>query len=163
MHFGMASDASTWHADRMGSHGAGALGTFLDPLAHALLTPARAQRVITLVAASMLMSLGDLYMTMTYVTSVGMIEANPLARQLMTSHSPIVVIAWKLALTAMATTALLCARRRRLTEVAAWVVFAAMTWLTIHWYGFNTDAAEMTDDYHVLATMNSDQFVQMAE
>lgn len=139
------------------------LGQWLDPIRHAMGEKARAQRVIALVIASSLMSLGDLYMTLTYVTSVGMIELNPLARGLMSLNSPLLVIIWKVALTVFGAGVILLARRKRLAEAAAWVVFFAMAFLTIHWSGFNREAAEMTEEYHMLANIGDERFVQMGE
>ncbi|MCE7974530.1 MAG: hypothetical protein DYG92_09470 [Leptolyngbya sp. PLA1] len=136
---------------------------WLDPIRHAMGEKARTQRVIALVVASSLMSLGDLYMTLTYVTSVGMIELNPLARGLMNLNSPLLVIVWKVALTVFGAGVILLARRKRLAEAAAWVVFLAMAFLTIHWSGFNREVAEMTEEYHMLANIGDERFVQMGE
>lgn len=139
------------------------VGRWLDPIRQALGEKARAQRVIALVTASSLMSMGDLYMTLTYVTSVGMIELNPLARGLMNLNSPLLVIIWKVALTVFGAGVIVLARRKRLAEAAAWVVFFAMAFLTIHWSGFNREAAEMTEEYHMLANVDDERFVQMGD
>lgn len=136
---------------------------WLDPIRFALTPDARAQRVIAIVLASILMSAGDLYMTLTYVTNIGMIELNPLARQLMAWNSPMAVVAWKLALTLFGAGVLLAFRKRRSTEVAAWLVFASMTWLIFHWRGFNTEVADMTEEYQMLSQIGDERFVHMAE
>lgn len=139
------------------------VGRWLDPIRHAMGERARAQRVIALVVASSLMSMGDLYMTLTYVTSVGMIEVNPLARGLMNLNSPLLVVLWKVALTVFGAGVILLARRKRFAEAAAWVVFFAMAFLTFHWSGFNREVAEMTEEYHMLANIGDERFVQMGE
>src|SRR6266478_4968970 len=57
----------------------------------------RSCRVIALLVAVVLMSLGDLHITLTYLTSVGMSEGNPLARWVMGYNNPGLLVAWKLA------------------------------------------------------------------
>jgi hypothetical protein len=133
----------------------------LDPLSMVFSPQARAQRVVTLIIACALMSMGDLYMTLTYVSTVGMVEVNPLARALMGLGSAWWIVAWKVALTLLGAGILIWFRRRRGTELAAWVVACAMTLLTLHWVSFSAQAAEMADEYHLLANIGDDRFVQM--
>lgn len=135
--------------------------TWLAPLRQAASHAARGERVIILVAACVLMSLGDLYMTLTYVTSVGMLESNPLARALMSLNSPAVVIAWKCALTLFGASVLIFFRRLRAAELATWLVFAGMALLTLHWQGFNRDVSEMTEEYQMLAQIDDHRWVHM--
>jgi hypothetical protein len=135
--------------------------TWLAPLRQAASHAARGERVVILVVACVLMSLGDLYMTLTYVTSVGMLEANPVARALMSLNSPVAVIAWKCALTLFGAGVLVFFRRLRAAELAAWVVFAGMALLTLHWQGFNRDVSEMTEEYQMLAQIDDHRWVHM--
>ncbi|GJQ28962.1 MAG: hypothetical protein HBSAPP03_08460 [Phycisphaerae bacterium] len=127
-------------------------GTWLDPLGFAATPNARGQRVTVLLIATALMSLADLYMTLLFVTNVGMVENNPIARLVMAHNSAALVVVWKLALTVFGVGVLFWFRRARLSEVAAWGVFVAMTCLMVHWNAFAHGAAVIADDYHTLAS-----------
>lgn len=48
----------------------------------------RSRRVISLTALIALLSLADLFMTLTFLRTVGMSEANPVARMVMSYGSP---------------------------------------------------------------------------
>src|SRR5207253_1891873 len=69
---------------------------WLTILARAFAPEGRARRVTILLVATALMCLGDLTLTMTYITSMGMVETNPIARAVMASNSPGFVVVWKL-------------------------------------------------------------------
>lgn len=137
------------------------LGRLLDPIGACMTPDARSQRVTILVLAAALMSLGDLYMTLTYVMSIGMVEVNPIARHLMSMDSPLPVVLFKVSLTLFGTTVLMWFRRRRAAEIAAWFVFLGMTILTMHWRGYSTQVAEMTEEYQALTQVDDPRFVQM--
>lgn len=119
----------------------------------------RAWRVNMLLAASLLLGLGDLWMTLTYATNMGMLEANPLARVIMSTESPTAVIAWKLATTLVGLGILFHLRRTRHAEIGAWIVFAALTALTIHWLNYSTLIASLGADVHTLAMADDPRYV----
>ena len=52
------------------------LGWAFRPLSDALTPQARVTRILMLVAATLVMCVGDLYMTLTYAMSVGMISTS---------------------------------------------------------------------------------------
>jgi len=131
----------------------------LDPIAHAFSPAAREQRVIVLLVAVLLMGLGDLYMTLTFITSVGMIENNPIARLVMAHGSSAAVVVWKLSLTLFGVGVLVWARRSRHAEIATWLVFMVMTGLTFHWLGFSSEAATIVEEYHHMAQSNDPKWV----
>lgn len=137
------------------------VGTWLDPLGFTATPRARAQRVVVLLVGTTLMSVADLYMTLLFITNVGMIESNPIARMVMAHDSMALVIVWKLSLTVFGVGVLYWFRKGRLTELAAWGVFTAMICLMIHWNTFSQGAAMISDDYHTLADAHDGSWVSM--
>lgn len=93
----------------------------------------RGRRVAILLAAITLLSLGDLYMTLTYATSSGMFESNPLARFIMSFGSPALVASWKLGSMLLACSIFYWARRSRYAEMGVWGCTLVLAWLTFHW------------------------------
>lgn len=96
----------------------------------------RPARVVYLVIVAWLLGLADLGITMTFLTSVGMFEANPIARFIIGLGSPAALIAFKLATMALTSWIVLAARARWQAESAAWICVAILGWLTVHWYGY---------------------------
>lgn len=122
----------------------------------------RSLRVGLLLLAVALMSLGDLALTLTFITSVGMIELNPIARWVMHLESPHAVAIWKVALILLNVGLLFYFRKRRLAEVATWACFLVMAFVSIRWLWFAMSVASMAHDYQVLMTGNDQRFVVMA-
>jgi hypothetical protein len=100
-------------------------------------TSARSRRVSVLLTAVLLISLADLDMTLAYATSGGMIEANPIARAVMSYGSSGVLAAWKLASVALCVGILFRTRARRSAEIATWVCFLMLVWLSFRWEKYN--------------------------
>lgn len=123
--------------------------------------PSRSTRVASLVAAVMLMSLADLYMTLTFVTSVGMHESNPLARAMMSYGSPAVLVVWKLASVILGAGILLWARRKPAAEIGAWVCFLVLTWLMIRWMFYSDYMAAAVHALEVTRDDPASNFVAM--
>jgi hypothetical protein len=121
----------------------------------------RAQRVTILLIATCLMCLGDLALTMTYVTSMGMVESNPIARAVMTGHSPQFVIAWKLATMALGLGILFWARRTRGAEIAAWLCFLVMVGLCVHWLLFAMAVSDLPLQYAEFSAADDPRWVSM--
>lgn len=134
----------------------------LRPLQEALSEPARSVRVSALLAGALCMSIADLYMTLVFAMTVGMIENNPVARLVMTLNSPLLVIVWKLALTFFGVGVLFWYRRRRTAELATWVVFAAFFMLMVHWIAFTTSVRELAGDYHMIALAGDPRWVDLS-
>jgi hypothetical protein len=106
---------------------------------------ARGRRVLILLVAIVLMSIGDLYMTLTHLTHTGMLEANPIARQIMAYNSPALLSAWKLASVGLAVSILYWVRHRGKTEIATWFCFLVLTWLTCRWFVYNDQVGMFTE------------------
>ena len=105
----------------------------------------RSRRVIALLGAVVLLSLGDLLVTLAYLKSVGLMEANPIAAYLIESTQSAWVLACFKGLTVgICATVLFCLRRHREGEIGAWcaaaiLVFTAMQW---HQYARYADGPE---------------------
>lgn len=106
----------------------------------------RGKRVAILLAAIALLSLGDLYMTLAYATSVGMFESNPLARFVMSFGSPALVATWKLGSLLLACTIFYWARRSRYAEMGVWGCTLLLCWLTCHWGAYVDQIHEIEGD-----------------
>jgi hypothetical protein len=128
----------------------------------ALAAPARPARVAAMLFAIIAMSLADLYMTLTHLLHFGMIEANPLARRIMETGSPVEIIIWKLTTVLVAVGILFAFRRRRAAEFGALACLLVMTWLTAHWFNYNDAVSLATADMHALAALQEPGFVTMA-
>ena len=124
----------------------------------------RAQRVILALIAVLLMSLADLGLTITYATSIGMVEKNPVARAVMAWNSPAALAAWKCSTVFVGVAILFALRRYRRAEVGAWVCVAALLALSFHWVEYNQTIMSVLPAAAELAHVNHDpRFVLMPE
>ena len=94
----------------------------------------RSQRVTWLLIGVVLLSLADLFLTITYLTTVGMSEGNPIAVWLLHSTNSI----WPLALYKIATVAICVSllyfnRYKRQSELASWCAMIILVALSIWW------------------------------
>ncbi len=89
-----------------------------------------------LAAAIIVMSVGDLALTLTYLQSLGMAESNPLARAVIELGSPGLLILWKLATVTACVSILLWKSRARSAEVGAWVGTIVLCGLMLHWKNY---------------------------
>ncbi|MCC5786677.1 MAG: hypothetical protein JJU33_08255 [Phycisphaerales bacterium] len=105
---------------------------------------ARTRRVAMLVFAIVVLSIADLYFTLTFLLSTGMVEANPVARLVIEQGSPWVLGAWKLAMVLLPAAIFLCFSKRKLSEAAAWVCFIALGALAVQWKVYTDRVHEMT-------------------
>jgi len=120
----------------------------------------RPARVVILLFAVMAMSIADLIMTLTYATSVGMVELNPLARAMMSGSTRELVV-WKLATVLLGTGILFFIRRTRGGEFGAWVCALVLGALTCHWINYNREASLLTRELHIVSQADDIGFVQM--
>ncbi|MEM8758490.1 MAG: DUF5658 family protein [Planctomycetota bacterium] len=96
----------------------------------------RPMRVVLLVVSTVILGLADLWITMTYLLSVGMFEDNPIARYVISLGSPALVIAFKLASIFVASGITLACRRRWQGEALAWVSLGIMLSLLVRWLSY---------------------------
>ncbi len=118
-------------------------------------------RVIALLAAVILFSLADLYMTLVHLLHFGMLEANPVARAIMDLGSPAALIIWKLITVGVAVGILFWARRRWTAEWAAAFCCFVMIWLTGRWAIYNLQAPAMTPALQAVSAAQEPGWVTM--
>jgi len=133
---------------------------FWQPLSEAFTPRTRSQRVTLLLFATVLMGLADLALTLTFLTSVGMIEANPVARAVMQLNHPGYVVLWKLATMLVGIGLLFWARRYRGAEVGTWVCFVAMAALSYHWLTY-AEVTATEPDYAVMAAVDDPRWISI--
>jgi len=122
----------------------------------------RPRRVVALLAGVVMLSLGDLYMTLVHLLNFGMLEGNPVARAIMEHGSPAALVIWKLVTVGFAVAVLFWARKRWLAEAGALFCCCVLTWLTFHWVGYSEQISQITHELHVLAATQDDpKFVTM--
>jgi hypothetical protein len=80
-----------------------------------------------------LVSLADLYLTLTYLNNGGMAEGNPIARWVMSLGCPWLLGVWKACLVGLTCAILFAFRKRGSAELGAWICCAAMAWLCVQW------------------------------
>lgn len=102
-------------------------------------------RVCLLILAIMMMGLVDLVCTITYMRHIGMIELNPIARFLAATGGAGSLVIFKFSTMAASSTVLFIARHRRGTEACAWVGFAMLLALMVHWAYFNAAVPHVTE------------------
>lgn len=123
--------------------------------------PSRANRVFWLLVAVFLMSLADLDISMVYLRSVGMAEVNPVARYVMEWNQPWLLVLWKVASILFSCSVLFVARRLAAAEIAAWVCFIALAWLTCQWWAYTAEAHVLTPALSGLSGVDTARWVQM--
>lgn len=121
----------------------------------------RPARVCWLVFAIAVLSLADLHMTLEHLTTIGMGEANPIARLIMSTNSPAALIAWKLTSVAAACLAFYAGRRRPVGEVAAWFCCLVLIWLIFRWGAYSTELASVCPQVHFLNQADTALWVTM--
>lgn len=93
----------------------------------------RSRRVVYLLIAISLMSIGDLYMTLTHAMGPGFFEGNPIARTVMLSGKPMYVVWYKFLTAGTSMVLLFYCRRSQVGELAAWLGAVLLLWLMVQW------------------------------
>ncbi|MDX9912881.1 MAG: DUF5658 family protein [Phycisphaerales bacterium] len=105
----------------------------------------RARRVQIAVAAIALLALIDLALTAWHASTLGMLEANPLARAVVAHAGVPGLGAFKVLTTGFGLGVLLAFRRRASAEVGAWVCAIALTSVAVIWIPYHAAAVEQGD------------------
>ena len=108
-------------------------------------------RMMIVLAATTIMGLCDLYFTVTYMTTVGMVEINPLARLIVSLGNIPALVIFKIILMALSAAMLYIARGHRAAEPIAWTCAIILLGLMIHWANYNRDVVDLTNEMAVLA------------
>lgn len=126
-------------------------------------SPQRGKRVLAMMFCVAAVSLADLAMTLTYATTTGMMEVNPIARYLMNADSPLLIVLWKLVTAGLSMSVLIALRHRRIAEYASWICLIGMLALAAHWVNFNHQVTLATPELSTLAGNNSPYWVHMGD
>lgn len=116
----------------------------------------RSQRVTWLLVGVVVLSMADLFLTITYLTSVGMSEGNPIAVWLLSATNSVwPLILYKLGTVAICVSLLYANRYQRQGELASWCAMIILVALSIWWnqysryqpyLPFSEDHIVMVDD-----------------
>ena len=124
-----------------------------QPAGVRLLSPCRrGHRILILIATLVILGLADLVFTLTYMSVVGMVEVNPIARYMAVIDGPRQLVLYKLATIAVSCGVLFLSRRHRAAEMGAWACTGIMVLLTIHWDHYNRNVGSLTSEIAVIAT-----------
>lgn len=126
-----------------------------------LLLVRRSFRVFMLTIAIAVMSGADLYLTILYITHIGMNEVNPLARAMMEYQSPMILALWKGGTVLISLGILLLIRKQRSAEFGAWIGCLVMGWLMIHWVGFIHSSQDMDLDSLIAQSKDNPEWIIM--
>lgn len=119
----------------------------------------RSKRVCVLVGIVVVLSLADLYLTLLYLRSVGMGEANPLVHLILTYCSVEALAAWKILTVVFASAILLRLRHVRSAEIGAWACAIGLCILTVHWYRYSGEVTQLTPVIHKMASMECSHWI----
>ncbi len=106
-----------------------------------------------------MLSIADLYLTLLYLRSVGMGEANPLAHLILEHCSVEALAAWKILTVLVASSILLALRSVRSAEIAAWACALGLCLLTVQWYRYSREVTQLTPVLHKLASIECAQWI----
>jgi len=121
----------------------------------------RVGRMAALLVAIVIISIADLYMTLAHATGPGMLEANPIARAIMTNGAPSTLIAWKVLTVGFGVAILIRLRRSAWAEAGAWLCFGLLTWLSFQWLDYNSHIHDLTPYVSTVAEYPDAQWVRM--
>jgi hypothetical protein len=103
----------------------------------------RSRRVIVLLIGIIVLSVADLVMTLSYLRTIGMTEANPIAVLVIEStRSALSLTCFKLLTVLVTVLALYRIRGFRTGEVGAWIAVAVLTLLVAQWHIYSSHFAE---------------------
>ena len=99
-----------------------------------------------MIVGIVVLSLGDLLITVTCLTTTGMIEANPVADFIIRQTGSVAVLAAYKALTVAICVGLLFRLGRHVEgEAAAWCAILILAVLSLHWYHYVNEFEGLTD------------------
>ena len=113
----------------------------------------RSERVTWLLGGVIFLSLADLVLTISYLTSVGMSEGNPIALWLLqTTNSVWPLAIYKAMTVAICVTLLYRTRHQRQSELASWCAMLILVTLVIWWnqYSMYQSMLPVAEDHIVM-------------
>jgi hypothetical protein len=106
----------------------------------------RMQRLSVLITIIVGLSIADLLFTLIHLQSLGMVEANPVARAIILTGDAHQLVSFKLASVAVGCGCLYLGRRSRKIEFAAWLCAIGLGVLTVHWFNYNAEFKLIAED-----------------
>jgi hypothetical protein len=140
-----------------------ALSVLMERLAGLFGPNRRTTRLIAALAILAVLSLVDLWLTLMFATSVGMLESNPIARAVMAMGCPNLLAAWKIACVGLACGFLFYARRSRWSEPAAWFCVLLLVWLTVRWTAYVGEMHQLTGLIDQAALVGDPKWVVLSD
>ena len=119
--------------------------------ARASAAPSAPRRVALVLLAVAIMGVADLLFTLTYMTSSGMLEMNPIARLAVSLGGVSMLIKFKLLTILLSAGILYCCRKHRSAELWSWFCAGVMFTLTLHWVHYNATISDMTHEISTIA------------
>ena len=124
---------------------------------------ARSRRIVLLILALVLMSVADLLCTISYLTSVGMVEMNPIARHMIEIGGVRQLVLFKAFTMTLSCGCIFLIRKRRGAEVGAWLCVAVLLSLMLHWLQYNAVMQTLAPHFSSIslpgAAMNNDWII----
>lgn len=126
-------------------------------------TLVRERRVTVLVLAAIALGLVDLAFTLTYMLSIGMFEANPLARAMVEIGGARQLVVFKLFTMALSGGLLYLLRRTPAAELVAWLCLAGLLALSAHWTVYTNALATLGGTFDPRIAALDPQWVVITE
>jgi hypothetical protein len=123
----------------------------------------RTVRMVLLLATLVGLSLADLHLTLMYVTSVGMLESNPIARAVMGLGCADILSLWKMGCVALACAIFYAARSSRWAEPAAWFCVLLLVWLTFRWAAYIAEMDSLTSALAMMQETGDPKWVMLGQ
>lgn len=136
------------------------MGTVAEPRLNRVLGD-RPRRVILLLWAIVVLSLADLFVTLTHLQSIGMVEANPVAAFLIRSTgSPWALILFKAGTVAVCVMLLYRVRNHRQGELAAWLALVILVGVSVMWH-YYSEASDAPETVRIARLIHGDQWLTL--
>ncbi len=106
----------------------------------------RSRRVVLLIVGIVVLSLADLAITLQYLNSRGMMEANPVAAWIIAhTGSGVLLTAYKVLTVSICVGLLFRLRRHVEGEIGAWCAVLILAVVSFHWYQYAREIDVLTD------------------
>ena len=106
----------------------------------------RSRRVVLLIVGIVVLSIGDLGVTLLHLKSSGMMEANPVAAWIIAhTGSGVLLTAYKALTVAICAGLLFCLRRHVEGEIGAWCAVLILAAVSFQWYQYTREIDVVTD------------------
>ena len=111
----------------------------------------------------LVLSIADLVLTLIYVMEIGLIEDNPIARLVLETGGPLLLVLAKLGSVGFTIGVLSWARKRGIAELAAVFGLIVMIWVTARWVGYIEASSQLTASLEEMEYHSQGAWMTMAE